>query len=73
MISVILSDVIGDRLEMISSGPTMRKSYSPSQCLEVIRNLNVLDILPENVIKLLRMKEKEPNFKKGFDSWHICI
>ena len=39
MISLIISDVIGDPLDVIASGPTVEDSSTPQQALEVLRRI----------------------------------
>ncbi len=53
MISLILSDVIGDRLDVIASGPTAPDYTTFSDALDVVRALKVARELPGGVLSLL--------------------
>lgn len=47
--SLVLSDVIGDNLEVIGSGPTVADPSSFQDCDRVLKNYQLWDRLPENV------------------------
>lgn len=50
-ISLILSDVVGDRLDVIASGATVPDSSTASDALEVIRRYNLEDSFPDSMLK----------------------
>lgn len=52
-ITLILSDVIGDRLDVIASGPTVPDSTTFQDAMEIIKKYNLIDRLPEDVMRLL--------------------
>ncbi len=53
VISLILSDVIGDRLDVIASGPTAPDESTFSHAIEVIRKYGLSDRIPVSVMNLL--------------------
>jgi len=53
LISLILSDVIGDKLDVIASGPTSPDSTTYQMALEVIKKYSLLDRLPNTVRDIL--------------------
>jgi len=53
VVSLILSDVVGDRLDVIASGPTSPDSTTFACCLEVVRRYGLYHRMPENVIQYL--------------------
>jgi len=53
----ILSDVIGDDLRVIASGPTVAPISSRSTVLELLTNLNVFDLMPASVQDALKVNE----------------
>ena len=53
LITLILSDVIGDKLDVIASGPTVPGNSTFKDAMDVIEKYNLVDKLPENVIRLL--------------------
>ncbi|MFP4477597.1 MAG: glycerate kinase [Desulfatibacillaceae bacterium] len=52
--ALILSDVIGDDLDTIASGPTVPDPTTFSQCLEILRRYGIGDRVPETVLRHLR-------------------
>ncbi|MBI5666324.1 MAG: glycerate kinase [Nitrospirae bacterium] len=53
MISLILSDVIGDRLDVIASGPTSPDSTTYDDALSILRKYKLLDKTPHGVLDVL--------------------
>ncbi|MEK6590469.1 MAG: glycerate kinase [Nitrospinota bacterium] len=53
LITLILSDVIGDRVDVIASGPTVPDTTTFKDVMEVIRKYNLEDRLPEGVMRAL--------------------
>lgn len=53
-ISLILSDVIGDRLDVIASGPTVPDSSTYGDALSVLEKYGLKDTAPLNVLSFLR-------------------
>jgi len=51
--SLILSDVIGDRLDVIASGPTTFDSTTYYDALEVLKKFKLLDKIPKSVVEIL--------------------
>ncbi|RDD44549.1 Glycerate kinase [Trichoplax sp. H2] len=56
VISFIVSDVIGDNLEIIASGPTVKDSSSHKDCLTIIKNLSIDKKIPTSVLNLFSGK-----------------
>lgn len=46
IVSLLLSDVIGDRLDVIASGPTVPDESTYSDCIKIIDRYNLSDRLP---------------------------
>ncbi len=53
MVSLILSDVIGDQISVIASGPTIGDPTSFQDALEILHKYNLLDSIPPAVIAYL--------------------
>jgi glycerate 2-kinase len=49
VVSLILSDVIGDRLDVIASGPTVPDKSTFADCTAIIDRYDLVDRLPETV------------------------
>ena len=74
VITLILSDVIGDRLDVIASGPTAPDPTTFQDAMNVIEKYSLKNRLPARVLKLLKQgingkikdtpKGDEPFFKK---------
>jgi hydroxypyruvate reductase/glycerate 2-kinase len=54
IISLILSDVIGDRLDVIASGPTSPDNTTYDDALRVLERYGLMDTAPQNIIEVLR-------------------
>lgn len=50
LISLILSDVIGDNLDVIASGPTVLDTHTFHDCKNIINKYKLTDKVPERVI-----------------------
>lgn len=74
VITLILSDVIGDRLDVVASGPTVPDSTSFRDALAVIHKYSLEEKIPASVLSLLHLgvakilpdtpKEGAPFFQK---------
>lgn len=53
VITLIISDVVGDRLDVIGSGPTAPDASSFAECLAILECYNLQDRVPEPVLTLL--------------------
>ncbi len=54
LVSLILSDVIGDRLDVIASGPTVPDESTFADCTEIIQRYDLVSRLPEAVAEYFR-------------------
>jgi len=53
LVSLILSDVIGDRLDVIASGPTVHDESTYSEALEVVHRYGLEGSMPQGVMNIL--------------------
>ncbi len=51
---LILSDVIGDRLDTIASGPAVADDSTFAECLDIFSKYNITDTLPPDVFERFR-------------------
>lgn len=69
VVALILSDVIGDPLDLIASGPTVRSEVWPEEVLSVLERFKLLNSIPASVKDVLgrpnsqRMDNKEKTDK----------
>ncbi len=56
--SLILSDVIGDSLDVIASGPTTPDPTTYSDALSVLEKYRLIDESPESILRVLRDGDK---------------
>ena len=66
MVTLILSDVIGDPLDIIASGPTVPDPSRPADCLEIVKKLNAGKKIPDAVIQYLQQAESAVALAKIF-------
>lgn len=59
MVSLILSDVVGDRMATIASGPTCADDTTFRDALNVISKYSLAESMPKSVMHLLRIAEQE--------------
>ena len=71
VVSLILSDVIGDRLDVIASGPTVPDPTTFQNAMAAIEKYSLKDRLPAKVLKLLMqgVKRKIKDTPKGAESF----
>ena len=66
--SLILSDVIGNPLDIIASGPTypMKDDASGSEeCLDIINRLKVMSLVPQTVLQYLKSQVGKPRLVRS--------
>ncbi|PVD24524.1 hypothetical protein C0Q70_15007 [Pomacea canaliculata] len=56
LVSFIISDIIGDPLGMISSGPTVYDQVTSHQCFEIFNRLNVISKIPQTILAHLQQQ-----------------
>jgi len=74
LVSLILSDVVGDDLDSIASGPTVPDRSTFDDCLKILNRYDLVARVPENVLAILKQgaagviaetpKEGDPAFEK---------
>ncbi len=69
VVSLIISDVIGDPLDVIASGPTAPDETTFEDAWQVLENYSLIDRMPESVIKVLKrgLKGEIPETPKPGD------
>ncbi len=69
LVSLILSDVVGDDLDVIASGPTVPDSSTFADCREIFEKYNIFKKLPGTVVKHIEagISNKVPETPKAGD------
>ncbi|XP_075570364.1 glycerate kinase isoform X2 [Pelecanus crispus] len=70
VVSLILSDVIGDPLDIIASGPTAASSHSVQDCLQILAKYSLLHNLPKSVETVLSSSPTKPTAPEDYS--HVC-
>nr|XP_010304460.1 PREDICTED: glycerate kinase [Balearica regulorum gibbericeps] len=70
VVSLILSDVIGDPVDIIASGPTAASSHSIQDCLQILAKYNLLHNLPKSVETVLSSSPTKPSAPEDYS--HVC-
>jgi glycerate-2-kinase len=58
IVTLIISDVIGNSLESIGSGPTVHDTSTPGQALDILEHYHLRDKIPQAVLKRLEQKTR---------------
>ncbi|NXD00068.1 GLCTK kinase, partial [Certhia familiaris] len=66
VVSLILSDVIGDPVDIIASGPTVASSHSVQDCLQILTKYNLLHKLPKSVETVLSSSPTKPTAPENY-------
>ncbi|XP_052043400.1 glycerate kinase isoform X1 [Apodemus sylvaticus] len=61
VVSLILSDVIGDPLDVIASGPTVASAHSVQDCLQILNHYGLRAALPRSVKTVLSRADSDPH------------
>ena len=64
VICLVLSDIVGDPLDLIASGPTTENEDDPSQAINVIMKFKLMDQLPESIRTVLNDTSKKDEFPR---------
>jgi hydroxypyruvate reductase len=54
LITLVLSDVVGDRLDAIASGPTVPDPTTFAECLDLLARYHLLERVPESITRHLQ-------------------
>ncbi|XP_055985371.1 glycerate kinase [Sorex fumeus] len=60
VVSLILSDVVGDPLEVIASGPTVASAHNVQDCLHILNRYGLRASLPRSVKTVLAQADSDP-------------
>ena len=71
MAALVISDVIGDPLDIIASGPTIEDSSTPEQALDVLDRLVGLDNVPSSIVTVLRERVETVGTSQPIDTARI--
>ncbi|XP_058022421.1 glycerate kinase isoform X2 [Ahaetulla prasina] len=69
VLSLILSDVIGDPLDIIASGPTVVVSHNTQDCFQILAKYDVLNTLPKSVLTVLSSSATKHSTQQ--DYYHV--
>ena len=79
LVSLILSDVVGDDLDVIASGPTVPDTSTFSQCMQIFDKYDIAHKLPETVVHhiqagaLGKIPETPKKGDRAFEKTHNLI
>ncbi|TKS71284.1 Glycerate kinase [Collichthys lucidus] len=71
VIALILSDVIGDPLDLIASGPTVHSDIWPEEVLSVLERYKLLNSLPSSVKDVLERPNTREQKDESKTSGHV--
>ncbi len=68
IVSLILSDVVGNSLESIASGPTVPDPTTAEDALAVLDRYKLVKFTPSSIVKVLKQRKKAPEPEKSLFS-----
>ena len=71
--TLIMSDVVGDQLDVIASGPTVPDKSDTREAWREIKRLGIENQLPNEVVKKLKNSLKKPNKKQKLSKQNTVI
>ena len=71
IISLILSDVIGNPLEAIASGPTYPDPTTSEDVLAILRKYEIVKNVPDSILSFLESERLLPDIQKRVSGFHI--
>ncbi|XP_060691364.1 glycerate kinase [Hemiscyllium ocellatum] len=72
VVSLIMSDVIGDNLEYVASGPTVPTLHSKDDCHKILLKYNLLSSMPESVKEVLSQSSMKMDKEEIQTFAHVC-
>lgn len=66
VVSLILSDIIGDPIDLIASGPTVKNSDDYHLPISIVEKYKIKDLIPSSVLQLLERNPTENVEEQGF-------
>ncbi|XP_059505738.1 glycerate kinase [Stegostoma tigrinum] len=72
VVSLIMSDIIGDNLEFIASGPTVLNLQSKDDCHKILSKYNLLLSMPESVKEVLSQSSMKVDKEEIQTFAHVC-
>ncbi|XP_076469734.1 glycerate kinase-like isoform X4 [Babylonia areolata] len=66
MVSLIISDVVGDTVSLIAGGPTVPNQVTAHQCLEILNRFGVRNSMPASILAFLERQLVDESFSVRF-------
>ena len=66
VLSLVISDVVGDDLSVIASGPTVGDPSTPEDAMRVLRSFDLWDRLPTSIVDYLNKACNDPSLQTPF-------
>jgi glycerate 2-kinase len=73
LIALVISDVLGDPLEIIASGPTVLDRSTPQEALDVLRQFHALDVAPRATEYLRSRLDERPGVEFATEVTNLII
>lgn len=71
VVALILSDVIGDPLDLIASGPTVRSEVWPEEILSILERYKLLHCIPTSVKDVIQRQSRKDNVDESDTAGHV--
>lgn len=73
LITVVISDVLGDPLDLIASGPTVPDSSTPNEALKLLTKFDAERSLPPSVYRVLEQASSDPGGAGDYPPYGCAI
>jgi hydroxypyruvate reductase len=73
VVSLILSDVIGNPLEAIASGPTVQDPTTRNDAIAILKKYQIEEQVPSSIIKFLESDSLLSNIEKQASGFHVIV
>jgi hydroxypyruvate reductase len=74
LLCLVISDVLGNPLDIIASGPCLKRNPNPAAALDILRNRGLIDAIPASVAQHLnQLAGSKPEKQRSARTDHVIV